>query len=67
METKPVGSLSVQLSDSRNNGVNKVVIIKQLKFSQYNFKNVVAYIMPLQQYDLILGKSWLSDINPKIN
>lgn len=57
METKPMGTLSVQLPDGRDKGVNKAVIIKQLKFPQHNFKNVVAYVMPLQQYDLILGKS----------
>jgi hypothetical protein len=67
LKTRSVGSLAVQLPDGRDKGISKAVIIEELKFPHHTFEKVVTYVMPLQQYDLILGKPWLSDINSQVD
>ena len=65
--TKSIPPLSVELVSGQELGINKSCEIQQLELGIYRTTNISTQVLPLQRYDLILGKPWFYHANPLIN
>jgi len=64
---KTTSPLTIELADGRKKETNQVANMRTLQLGVYKAKNLDAQVTNLQQYDAILGKTWLYHANPQIN
>jgi DNA-binding Xre family transcriptional regulator len=68
LTTQDISPLSVELADGQKLTINRTHKIKTLTLGDsYRTNNISAQVLPLQRYDLILGKPWFYHANPSIN
>jgi hypothetical protein len=60
------GKQVVQLADGTEHRVKRGVVNAAMKWDGWN-GTVTLLVLPLQQYDVILGMTWLRKYNPYIN
>jgi gag-polyprotein putative aspartyl protease/Zinc knuckle len=64
---QPTPKLNVQMANGHGHNITNIINSQQLTIQTYHTNNLSAYVMPLQRYDLILGKPWLNETNPIID
>ena len=68
LPTNTISPLSVELADGQKLEIKQSFNIKKLEMgSSYRTNNIDTQVLPLQRYDLILGKPWFYHANPSIN